>query len=159
MVLKAYKKIEYYLYNYNLIDIKINNLLLDISDSEYNQNYKKWIKNKSSSLEDQVIRNIDIERKVHKLKKWKHLITLVLHEYKTKNELKYNFINLKYFEKLKPLKIKDRLNLSLKEQEDIRIELVRYIFSLSVKKNMLRDMNYGVRLVAQENGHPFLKNF
>ena len=141
MVLKAYKKIEYYLYNYNLIDIKINNLLLDISDSEYNQNYKKWIKNESSSLEDQVIRNIDIERKVHKLKKWKHLITLVLHEYKTKNELKYNFINLKYFEKLKPLKIKDRLNLSLKEQEDIRIELVRYIFSLSVKKNMLREVN------------------
>lgn len=140
MILNTFKKIEYYLYNYNLIDIKINNLMLDMSDSEYNQNYKKWIKNKSSSLEDQVIRNIDIEKKVHKLKKWKHLITLVLQEYKIKHELKYNFINLKYFDKVKPLKIEERLNLSLKEQRDIRAEILHYIFSLCLKKNMLREV-------------------
>lgn len=99
MMEQTYKKIEYYLYNYDYIDIKIKNTRLDISESEYNQSYYKWIKNKSSSLEDQVIKNIGIEQKIYKLQKWKNLITFVLEWYKKTDMIKYKFIILKYIKK------------------------------------------------------------
>ena len=136
------KKIEHYLYNYNFIDIKIESLKLDICDSEFNQNYTRWIKNKSSSLEDQVIRNIEIERRILKINKWKYLITTVLEEYKIKNEIYYKFINLKYMCKEKSSTIQEKLNLSLKEQKDIRAEILQYIFFLAIKKQMLKEVNY-----------------
>ena len=78
----TFKKIEYYLYNYDYIDIRIDNIQMDINSLDYNQNYTKYIKNKSSSLEDQVIRNIDIEKRIYKLKRWKNLITFVLKKYR-----------------------------------------------------------------------------
>ena len=81
----TYKKIEYYLYNYDFIDAKKNILKSEISDSEYNQNYTKYIKNKSSSLEDLVIKNIDIEKKISKLNEWKNLIENILKEYEQTN--------------------------------------------------------------------------
>ena len=74
----AYRKIEYYLYNYDFIDAKVNILKDQVLDSEYNQNYARWIKNKSSSLEDLVIKNMDIERRILKLKKWKGLIDNII---------------------------------------------------------------------------------
>ena len=110
----TYKKIEYYLYNYDFIDAKINILKSEISDSEYNQNYTKYIKNKSSSLEDLVIKNIDIEKKISKLNEWKNLIENILKEYEQTNQLFYNFINLKYFLKFDSSIIEEKLNLSVK---------------------------------------------
>ena len=59
----VFKKIEYYLYSYEFIDMHIEDLRSDLSDFDYNQNYRKYIKNKSSSLEDQVIKNINLENK------------------------------------------------------------------------------------------------
>lgn len=141
MMSETYKKIEYYLYNYNYIDAKIESIKLDISDSEYNQNYRKYIKNKSSSLEDQVIRNIDIEQRIYKLTKWKNLITFVLEWYKQTNILNYNFMNLKYLKKASPDTIKKELNLSLKEQKDIQAEILQYIFFVAIKKGILREVN------------------
>ena len=133
------KKIEYYLYNYDYIDIKIANIKSEMSGSEYNQNYNKYIKNKSSSLEDQVIRNIGIEQRIYKIKKWKNLITFVLKKYKVTNILYYNFINLKYFYKVSPFTIQEKLNLTLKQQKDIQAEILQYIFFIAVKKEMLRN--------------------
>lgn len=94
---KTRKKIEKHLYGYNYIDKRIYFLELDITDSEYNQNYTRWIKNKSSSLEDLVIKNINLEKRIFKLKKWKNLIAKILQKYKKTDELKYNFINSKFF--------------------------------------------------------------
>ena len=37
----AYRKIEYYLYNYDFIDAKVNILKDQVLDSEYNQNYAR----------------------------------------------------------------------------------------------------------------------
>ena len=123
----TYKKIEYYLYNYDFIDAKINILKTEMSDSEYNQNYTRWIKNKSSSLEDLVIRNMDIERKILKLSKWKKLID--------------NFIHLKYFLKFDSSAIEEKLKLSEKERKDIQAKILQYIFSLAIKNNMLKEVN------------------
>lgn len=135
----TFRKIEYYLYNYDYIDIKIANIRSEISDSEYNQNYNKYIKNKSSSLEDQVIRNIGIEQRIYKIKKWKSLITFVLRKYKLTNMEYYNFINLKYFSKVSSFTIQKKLNLSLKEQKDIQTRILKYIFFVAVKNSMLRN--------------------
>ena len=38
---RIFKKIEYYLYNYDYIDIKIQNAKMEILNREYNQNYYK----------------------------------------------------------------------------------------------------------------------
>lgn len=142
MMTQTYKKIEYYLYNYDYIDIKIENIRKYISDVEYNQSYYRWIKNKSSSLEDQVIRNINIEQRIYKLKRWKNTITLVLKRYKEKNISIYYFIILKYFHKLNPITIQEKLNLNLKEQKDIQAEILQYIFFVAIKKGMLKEVNY-----------------
>lgn len=137
----TYKKIEYYLYNYDFIDAKINILKTEISDSEYHQNYTRWIKNKSSSLEDLVIRNMDIERKILKLGKWKKLIDNILKEYGQNNQLFYNFIHLKYFLKFNSSTIEEKLNLGIKEQKDIQAKILQYIFLLAIKQNMLKEVN------------------
>lgn len=135
----TFRKIEYYLYNYDYIDIKIANIRSEISGSEYNQNYTKYIKNKSSSLEDQVIKNIGIEQRIYKIKKWKNLINFVLKKYKLTNKEYYYFINLKYFRKVSPYTIQSKLNLSLQEQKDIQAKVLQYIFFVAVKKKMLRN--------------------
>ena len=134
---QIYRKIEYYLYNYDYFDIRIENIVEGLSNAEYNQNYYKYIKNKSSSLEDQVIRNINIEQKIYKLKKWKSLITFVLDRYKEINILYYKFINLKYFRKCNSTSIQKELNLSLKEQKHIQTEILQYISFIAVEKCIL----------------------
>ena len=138
----TFRKIEYYLYNYDYIDVKIENINFDVDTSDYNQSYYKYIKNKSSSLEDQVIRNIGIEQRIHKLNKWKNLIASVLKKYKETNILKYDFIDLKYFRRVHPITIQKELGLSIKEQKDIQAEILQYIFFLAIKKGMLREVNF-----------------
>lgn len=131
------KKIENYLYNYNYIDAKINTLISNKSDEEYNQNYTKYIKNKSSSLEDQVIRNIDLEQRIFKIRKWQNLIKNILEEYQKTDNLKYSFIILKYFDRENPILIENKLNLDFKQQKELQIEILQYIFCVALKYNML----------------------
>ena len=131
------KKIENYLYNYNYIDAKINTLISNKSDEEYNQNYSKYIKNKSSSLEDQVIRNIDLEQRIFKIRKWQNLIKNILEEYQKTNNLKYSFIILKYFDRENPILIENKLNLDFKQQKELQAEILQYIFCVALKYNML----------------------
>lgn len=133
----AFKKIEYYLYNYDLIDWNLYILKKDIQNFDYNQNYNKWIKSQSSGLEEQAINNINIERKILKILRWKNLITEILEEYKRKDSSKYKFMYLKYFRRLKPLKIQDKLNISVKMQKEMKIEILDYIFATAIKNNML----------------------
>ena len=131
------KKIEKYLYNYNYIDARINTLISNKSDEEYNQNYSKYIKNKSSSLEDQVIRNIDLEQRIFKIRKWQNLIKNILEEYQKTDNLKYSFIILKYFDRENPILIENKLNLDFKQQKELQIEILQYIFCVAIKYNML----------------------
>lgn len=88
------KKIEFYLYNYNYIDTMIKNIITKKINEEYNQSYTRFIKNKSSSLEDLVIRNINLEQRISKIKKWQNLIKNIIEEYQRTNNLKYSFIFL-----------------------------------------------------------------
>lgn len=135
----AFKKIEYYLYTYDLIDWNLGILEKDIQNFDYDQSYNKWIKSKGSSLEEQAINNINIETKIMKIIRWKKLITEILEEYKTKDNLKYRFMYLKYFRRLRPLKIQDKLHISGDKQKEIQAEILNHIFLTAIEKNMLKE--------------------
>lgn len=134
------KKIEYYLKRYNLLDLKINKLSEYTDDYDYKQTYNKWLKNKCSSLEEEAIRNIELEQRIYKVKKWQNLITLILEHYKSKDKVKYKFICFKYFKKLAPIKIQERMDLTEEEQENLRIEILNYILAVAIKKNILKEV-------------------
>ena len=134
------KKIEYYLKRYNLLDLKISRLSELTDEYDYRQTYNKWLKNKCSSLEEDAIRNIELEQRIYKVRKWQNLITAILEYYKTKDKIKYKFICLKYFKKLTPIKIQERMNLTEEEQDGLRFEILNYIFAVAIKKNMLKEV-------------------
>lgn len=92
MYSKAFKKIEYYLYTYNDIDTQINELKEKMINYEYNQNYGRWIKNKSSSLEDFIIRNDNLKEVIITKCKWKKIIIRVLNKYQKEDKLKYDLL-------------------------------------------------------------------
>ena len=136
------KKIEYYLKRYNLLDLKISKLSEFTDDYNYYRNgYNKWLKNKCSSLEEDAIRNIEIEQRIYKIRKWQSLINAILEHYKSKDKVKYKFICLKYFKKLTPTKIQERMNLTEQEQEDLTKVILNFILSVAIKKNMLKEVD------------------
>ena len=134
------KKIEYYLKRYNLLDLKIRKLSEYADEYDYKQTYNKWIKYKSSSLEDEAIRNVELEQRIYKVRKWQSLITAILEHYKSKDRVKYKFICLKYFKKLTPIKIQERMNLTEEEQDSLKDEILNYIYIVAIKKNMLKEV-------------------
>ena len=134
---QVYKNLEYYLYNYEFIDEHIDHLKSKLYNADYNQNYAKYIKSKSSGLEEQIIRNDNLKKRILKIAKWKKLIALVLEKYKKDNLLYYRFINLKYFRKANVITIQEKLDLKLKKQKDIQAEILQYIFFVAIKNNML----------------------
>ena len=131
----AYPKIEYYLYNYEKLTNRINNINEQNEDLDYNHfNYGMWIKtkkNRGNSLENQVVNKINNECIVVKLNVWKELLTDVL---------KHKFIIYKYIKKISVEEIEQKLNIDKYEQRDIRAEILHYIFLLCVKKNVLREV-------------------
>lgn len=134
------KKIEYYLKRYNLLDLKISKLSEYTENQDYKQTYNKWLKNKCSSLEEEAIRNIELEQRIYKVRKWQSLITAILEHYKAKDKVKYKFICLKYFKKLTPIKIQERMSLTEEEQESLKVEILNYILAVAIKKNMLKEV-------------------
>ena len=134
------KKIEYYLKRYNLLDLKISKLSEYTDDYDYKQTYNKWLKYKSSSLEDEAIRNVELEQRIYKIRKWQSLINAILEHYKSKDKVKYKFICLKYFKKLTPIKIQERMNLTEQEQDDLTKVILNFILSVAIKKNMLKEV-------------------
>ena len=135
------EKIEYYLKRYNLLDYKISKLSEYADDYDYyRQTYNKWLKNKCSSLEEDAIRNIEIEQRIYKIRKWQSLINAILEHYKSKDKVKYKFICLKYFKKLTPIKIQERMNLTEQEQDDLTKVILNFILSVAIKKNMLKEV-------------------
>lgn len=136
----AFRKIEYYLYNYNVLDIYIEQLKEVLSNYEYNQNYTRWIKNRSSSLEDLVIKKVNVEKRIERISKWKNLISEIIEEYRKENKLYYEFIKLKYLKKKKTFRIEGALKISTTERTDIQAEILQYICSIAIKKGMLEEV-------------------
>ena len=144
MYSKSFKKIENYLYTYNDIDTQIKELKEKMLNYEYNQNYYRFIKNKSSSLEDFIIKK-DRMKEIIVLKcKWKKIIITVLSKYEKEDRLKYQFIKLKYMKRANTNSIAQKLNLNYKEQEKLKDEILQYIYSFAIKNGMLNDVSIDI---------------
>lgn len=135
----TYNKIQKYLYNYKNIDNTIESIKFDMLD--YNHlSYNNWIKsisNNAKTLEDKII-DIDNNRIILKLRKWKKLISDVLENYKKTDNIKYQYICLKYFENNSWLDIQNKLKLNKKEQKDMQVEILQHIFFCAIRKEILK---------------------
>lgn len=135
-----YKKILKYLYNFKNIDKTIDNIKLDMI-SYNNLGYNNWIKsisNNGKTLEDKII-DMDNNHVILRLKKWKKLISEILEYYKKTDNIKYQYICLKYFENKSIEEIKSQLKLNRKEQRDMQADILQYIFLFSIRKKLLKN--------------------
>ena len=135
----TYKKIQKYLYNYKSIDKTINAIKLDMIDYN-NLGYNNWLKSISDNgktLENKVI-DIENNRKILKLQKWKKLISEILEYYKKNDNIKYQYICLKYFDNKNIEEIQAQLKLNKKEQKDMQTVILEHVFLYSVRKKILR---------------------
>lgn len=125
----TYKKIQKYLYNYKSIDKTINAIKLDMIDYN-NLGYNNWLKSISDNgktLENKVI-DIENNRKILKLQKWKKLISEILEYYKKNDNIKYQYICLKYFDNKNIEEIQAQLKLNKKEQKDMQTVILEHVF-------------------------------
>ena len=135
----TYKKIQKYLYNYKSIDKTINAIKLDMINYN-NLGYNNWLKSISDNgktLENKVI-DIENNRKILKLQKWKKLISEILEYYKKNDNIKYQYICLKYFDNKNIEEIQAQLKLNKKEQQDMQTVILEHIFLYAVRKKILR---------------------
>lgn len=136
----TYNKIQKYLYNYKNIDKTIESIKFDMLD--YNHlGYNNWLKaisNNGKTLEDKII-DIDNNRIILKLRKWKKLISDVLENYKKTDNIKYQYICLKYFDDKSIEEIQSKLKLNKKEQKDMQVEILQHIFLLAIRNNLLKE--------------------
>lgn len=136
----TYNKIQKYLYNYKNIDKTIESIKFDMLD--YNHlGYNNWLKaisNNGKTLEDKIL-DIDNNRVILKLRKWKKLISDVLENYKKTDNIKYRYICLKYFDDKSTEEIQSKLKLNKKEQKDMQVEILQHIFLLAIRNNLLKE--------------------
>lgn len=127
----VYKKIEYYLYNYKNIDKLISEIRENIIDSVSisSSSHLKGV----NTVEEQAIKLAD-NKKIYYLKKSKAIIGNALKLFKQRNIKRYEFIKMKYFDKLSPLEIKRELGYNEKQQKDITNMVVSF-FCRQFKKN------------------------
>lgn len=111
--------------------------MLDYNHLGYN-NWLKAISNNGKTLEDKIL-DIDNNRIILKLRKWKKLISDVLENYKKTDNIKYQYICLKYFDDKSIEEIQSKLKLNKKEQKDMQVEILQHIFLLAIRNNLLKE--------------------
>lgn len=120
-----YKKIEFYLYNYNNIDKKIDEikggLISNVNVS--GSTWKKGITVNNNTLENQVIKIIE-NRKILEFKRWQVLIKKVLAFFMKKYPKYYVFMNLKYLKNKSKDEIEETLKLDFNKQKIIKDKLI-----------------------------------
>ncbi len=121
------KKIKYYLYIYNDIDKYIKQIESDIIDSS-SISVNTWLRGKhcfTNTIENQAIALTSCKQ-IRELKQWKEKLSKILEYIKRYYPKYYDFINLKYFDKIKSNKIKD----ILKIENNIQSKIDKNIISL-----------------------------
>jgi hypothetical protein len=133
-----YKKIEFYLYNYNNIDEMIDeikdNLINSINVS--GNTWRKGITICNNTLENQVIK-ITENRKILEFKRWQVLIKKVLAFFMQKYPKYYDFINLKYLKNKSKDEIEQTLKFDFKKQKIIKDKLIEFVYKNAQIRNLV----------------------
>ena len=133
-----YKKIEYYLYNYNNIDELIdeikNGLINSVNVS--GSAWRKGITVCNNTLENQVIKIIE-NKKILEFKRWQVLIKKVLAFLLQKYPKYYDFIIQKYIQKKSKDEIEQTLKFDFKKQKIIKNKLIEFMYKNAKIRNLV----------------------
>lgn len=133
-----YKKIEYYLYNYNNIDELIDEIKNGLINS-VNVSGSAWRKGRTvcnNTLENQVIKIIE-NKKILEFKRWQVLIKKVLAFLLQKYPKYYDFIIQKYIQKKSKDEIEQTLKFDFKKQKIIKDKLVEFVYKNAKIRNLV----------------------
>ncbi len=121
----VFKKTEYYLYNYKNIDKLIDEIRENIIDS-VSISCSSHLRG-VNTVEEQAIKLAE-NKKIYYLKKAKVIISNSLIIFKQRNNKRYEFIKMKYFDKASPIEIKRVLGYNNKQQTDITNTVVSFFY-------------------------------
>ena len=133
-----YKKIEYYLYNYNNIDELIDEIKNGLINS-VNVSGSAWRKGRTvcnNTLENQVIKIIE-NKKILEFKRWQVLIKKVLDFLLQKYPKYYDFIIQKYIQKKSKDEIEQTLKFDFKKQKIIKDKLIEFVYKNAKIRNLV----------------------
>lgn len=123
------KKIEFYLYNYNRINLLIKEREMQIIDS-INVSNKSWIKSLKgigNTTEDQVIKLIE-DNLIKEYKQWQVFIKKILAFLYEHKPLYYKYLKLKYLLEKDNKEIMRVLKINFEQLKILRIKLLTFIY-------------------------------
>ena len=130
------KKIEFYLYNYNRINILIKEREMQIIDS-INVSSRSWIKSLKgigNTTEDQVIKLIE-DNLIKEYKEWQVFIKKVLAFLYENKSIYYKYLKLKYLLEKDDKEIMKILKINYEQLKRLRIKLLNFIYKNENKGN------------------------
>lgn len=130
------KKIEFYLYNYNRINILIKEREMQIIDS-INVSSRSWIKSLKgigNTTEDQVIKLIE-DNLIKEYKEWQVFIKKVLAFLYENKSIYYKYLKLKYLLEKDDKEIMKILKINFEQLKRLRIKLLNFIYKNENKGN------------------------
>ena len=133
-----YKKIEYYLYNYNNIDELIDEIKKGLINSVNvsGSAWRKGITVCNNTLENQVIKIIE-NKKILEFKRWQVLIKKVLAFLLQKYPKYYDFIIQKDIQKKSKDEIEQALKFDFKKQKIIKNKLIEFVYKNAKIRNLV----------------------
>ena len=135
------KKIEFYLYNYNKINILIKEREMQIIDS-INVSSRSWIKSLKgigNTTEDQVIKLIE-DNLIKEYKEWQVFIKKILAFLYENKSIYYKYLKLKYLLEKDDKEIMKILKINFKQLRKLRIKLLTFIYKNENKGNLELNM-------------------
>lgn len=123
------KKIEFYLYNYNRINILIKEREMQIIDS-INVSSRSWIKSLKgigNTTEDQVIKLIE-DNLIKEYKEWQVFIKKILAFLYENKSIYYKYLKLKYLLEKNDKEIMKILKINFEQLKRLRIKLLTFIY-------------------------------
>ena len=123
------KEIEFYLYNYNRINILIKEREMQIIDS-INVSSRSWIKSLKgigNTTEDQVIKLIE-DNLIKEYREWQVFIKKILAFLYENKSIYYKYLKLKYLLEKDDKEIMKILKINFKQLRKLRIKLLTFIY-------------------------------
>ena len=130
---EKFRKIEFYLYNYDNLD----NLVMGIRDKYLNRiNLSKttWLKG-TNTFENQVVDMID-DKRIKEINEWQVFLKGILAFLNSKYPEYYEFVSLKYIKKKRKKEIKRLLKINDKEYENMRNNIINFIYYDAISKSI-----------------------